>query len=54
MGRKEHFLIEVKAGFRTDIAGMQLDTRLDLIYVDIAQTVLVGPQTDELMVYWHL
>jgi len=37
-------------------AGMQIDTRLNFIYIDIdiTQTVLIGPQTDELMGYWHL
>jgi hypothetical protein len=40
-----------EAGFRADRqAGTQLDTRLDFIDMDIAQTGLIDPQTDELMV----
>ena len=54
VSRKEHFHIEVKAGFCTDTAGMQIDTSVDFIDMHVAQRVLIDPQTDELTVYWHL
>lgn len=44
-----------EADFRTDRqTGMQIDTRLDFIDMNITQRVLIGPQTDELMGYCHM
>jgi hypothetical protein len=48
-------ILKSEAGFRTDRqAVMHIDTRLDFMDMDITHTVTIGPQTDELVGYWHL